>query len=53
MSLSHELHMEQHQIGVKAFLEKYLVKPIYLDEETIIDLGLMTRKQIRDLDEGR
>ena len=50
MSLSHEKHMEQHRIGVKEFLNKYHVKPIYLDENTIVDLGLMSRKQINELD---
>lgn len=50
MALSHEKHMEQHQIGMKAFMEKYHVVPIYLDTETVIELGLMTRKQIREID---
>lgn len=50
MSLSHKYHMEQHQIGIKEFMKKYLVTPIYLDTETVIDLGLMTRKQINEID---
>lgn len=50
MSLSHRYHMEQHQIGIKEFMKKYVVTPIYLDTETVIDLGLMTRKQIDELD---
>lgn len=50
MSLSHKYHMEQHQIGIKEFMKKYLVTPIYLDTETVIDLGLMSRKQIDEID---
>lgn len=50
MSLSHKYHMEQHQIGIKEFMKKYVVTPIYLDTETVIELGLMTRKQIDELD---
>lgn len=50
MSLSHKCHMEQHQIGIKEFMNKYHVTPIYLDTETVIDLGLMTRKQINEID---
>lgn len=50
MALSHKYHQEQHQIGIKEFMSKYHVTPIYLDEETIIDLGLMTRKQIHEID---
>lgn len=50
MALSHEKHMEQHQIGMKEFMSKYHVTPIYLDKETVIRLGLMTRKQIDELD---
>ena len=53
MALSHEKHMEQHQIGIKSFLEKYHIEPIYLDEETIIELGLMSRKQIAEIDGSR
>lgn len=50
MALSHELHMEQHQIGIKSFMAKYHVVPIYLDTETVIELGLMTEKQILEID---
>jgi hypothetical protein len=50
MALSHEKHREQHTIGVAEFLKKYHVKPIYLDEETIVKLGIMTRKRIDEID---
>lgn len=50
MSLSHKYHMEQHQIGIKEFMNKYHVTPIYLDTETVIELGLMSRKQIDEID---
>ncbi|NBA27999.1 hypothetical protein GVK83_10130 [Enterococcus hirae] len=50
MSLSHKYHMEQHQIGIKEFMNKYHVAPIYLDTETVIELGLMTRKQVDEMD---
>ena len=50
MALSHEKHMEQHRIGIKEFMKKYIVTPIYLDTETVIELGLMTQKQINEID---
>lgn len=42
--------MEQHQIGIKEFMSKYRVTPIYLDTETVVDLRLMSRKQIDEID---
>lgn len=50
MALSHEKHMEQHTIGIKEFCNKYHVVPIKLNEATIIKLGLMTQKQIDEID---
>lgn len=31
-------------------MNKYHVAPIYLDTETVIELGLMTRKQVDEMD---
>lgn len=41
MTLSHELHMEQHRIGEKAFCEKYNIEPIGLTAENLKELGVM------------
>lgn len=41
MTLSHELHMEQHRLGEKAFCEKYNIEPIELSAENLKELGVM------------
>ena len=40
MTLSHELHMEQHRIGERSFCEKYNVEPIGLSAENLKELGV-------------
>ncbi|MGX7099457.1 putative HNHc nuclease [Globicatella sanguinis] len=41
MTLSHELHMEQHRIGEQSFCEKYNIQPIGLTAENLKELGVM------------
>ena len=41
MTLSHELHMEQHRIGERSFCEKYNVEPIGLSVENLKELGIV------------
>ena len=41
MTLSHELHMEQHRIGERSFCEKYNVEPIGLSAENLKEIGVM------------
>lgn len=40
MALCRNHHMEQHNIGIKTFLKKYHIKPIRLDKEERVRLGL-------------
>lgn len=52
MSLCGEkCHPEQHQIGVDNFCNKYHIKPIKLSENDLIELGVMTRKRMDEIDE--
>ena len=41
MTLSHELHMEQHRIGERSFCEKYNIEPIGLSVENLKELGVI------------
>lgn len=41
MCLSRESHVEIHTIGLKAFCEKYHVKPLKLSERDLRELGVM------------
>src|SRR5574344_667928 len=41
MTLSHELHMEQHRIGERSFCEKYNIEPIGLSAESLKELNLL------------
>ena len=41
MTLSHELHMEQHRIGEASFCKKYNVQPINLSKENLRELGVI------------
>lgn len=40
MCLSHKYHMEQHQIGITKFCEKYKVIPIKLTPEQVKEFGI-------------
>ena len=50
MALCRTCHNEFHQIGPVKFTQKYHVQPIKLNEETLIDLGVMTRKRMDEID---
>lgn len=41
MTLSRDLHQEQHRIGERAFCEKYGIEPIKLSRENLKELGVM------------
>ena len=41
MTLSRELHQEQHRIGEKSFCEKYHIQPISLSNENLKELGVI------------
>ena len=51
MALCRTCHNEFHQIGPIRFTQKYHVQPIKLDEETLIKLGVMSRKRMNEIDE--
>ena len=40
MTLSHELHMEQHRLGEETFCKKYDIQPIGLSVENLKELGV-------------
>lgn len=48
--LKAELHREIHQLGYKRFCEKWHCGAIKLTDEQLINLGLMTRKQMDERD---
>lgn len=45
-------HQEQHNIGVKAFMNKYHIPPIKLNDEALIKLGVMTKERMSEIDRG-
>lgn len=51
MALCRTCHNEFHQIGPVKFTQKYHVQPIKLNEETLIDLGVMNRKRMNKIDQ--
>jgi hypothetical protein len=51
--LCHTHHMIRHTRGIDWFMDFYHIKPVKLDEDTIVSLHLNSRKQLRDFDEGR
>lgn len=51
MTLCRQHHTEQHKIGISSFMSRYHLAPIILNEETIINLGLMTKEQIKLFDQ--
>ncbi|TWW13143.1 hypothetical protein LABALGNA3A7_09490 [Dellaglioa algida] len=53
MCLCREHHVEQHTVGIKTFMKNHHLIPIKISNETLIDLGLMTAKQIREIDEEK
>ncbi|MBN7275079.1 hypothetical protein GNF18_08010 [Ligilactobacillus pobuzihii] len=44
-------HPEQHKIGIKSFCNKYHIKPVYLSEDDLMKLHIMTRKRMDEIDE--
>lgn len=45
-------HTERHTMTWQEFNEKYLVKPIKLDSDTLVKLRLMTKKQAEEISNG-
>lgn len=52
MALCREHHTLRHSKGLPWFMEFYHIKPVRLDEDTIVSLHLNSRKQLREYDEG-
>lgn len=52
MTLCRTHHIEQHKIGIQSFMNKYHLAPITLDEQTIIDLNLMTKSELEEFKRG-
>lgn len=44
MCLCREHHMEQHQIGVYNFMDKYHIVPLKLNYETLVSLGIQRKE---------
>lgn len=51
MILRAELHNEIHQLGYENFCEKWHVGAIKLSDQQILDFGLMSKKQMKELDD--
>ncbi|WP_051910484.1 putative HNHc nuclease [Carnobacterium pleistocenium] len=43
-------HQEQHAIGIDTYMTKYHFKPITLNYEDLIKLGLMSKKKVEELE---
>lgn len=52
MALCREHHTEQHRIGLSEFMKKYHIKPVKLDDDDLIYLGIMTKKRMQEIDGG-
>lgn len=52
MALCREHHNEFHNIGPEEFASKYHVQPTKLKPEDLINLHIMTRKRMDEIDEG-
>lgn len=53
MTLCREHHQEQHNIGIKEFMQKYHLKPLRLSDDDIIRFKILTKKRLEELKEGR
>lgn len=51
MALCRTCHNEFHQIGSIEFAQKYHVQPVKLDEKTLIQLGVMNRRRMNEIDQ--
>lgn len=47
MCLCSEHHTEAHNLGLTAFMAKYHLIPIKVDAETLIDLGITTKQEVK------
>ncbi|TRZ30925.1 hypothetical protein AUF15_08325 [Enterococcus avium] len=52
MILRAELHNEIHQLGYDEFCQKWHVGAIKLSDQQILDFGLMSEKQMKQLDDN-
>ncbi|MEE6729692.1 putative HNHc nuclease [Pediococcus pentosaceus] len=50
MALCRIHHEEQHTVGVKKFCQDHLIKPVKMNEEQLMKVGLMTRNKILNFD---
>ena len=46
MALCTKHHNEVHNLGLKEFMNKYHLIPIKVNAETLVDLGIMTNKEV-------
>lgn len=51
MTLCWKHHREQHIKGIQTFMELHHIVPVKVTDEIALDLGLMSKKQIKELDE--
>ncbi|MFC0232720.1 putative HNHc nuclease [Vagococcus entomophilus] len=49
MSLCRKHHQEQHSIGINYFISKYKILTVKLTYQDVIDLKLMTKKQVEEI----
>ena len=49
MTLCREHHQEQHNIGIKKFMQKYHLKPLRLSDNDIIRFKILTKKRLEKL----
>lgn len=52
IALCREHHQEAHKLGWLTFKDKYHVTGVKLDAQTLNQLGIMTYKQMEDIDNG-
>ena len=51
VALSWKYHNVAHNLGQEEFIQKYQIKPVYLDQEALIKIGIMNNAQIMRFDE--
>lgn len=51
VALSWKYHNIAHNLGQEEFIQKYQIKPVYLDQEALIKIGIMNNAQIMRFDE--
>lgn len=50
-AVCYEHHKLAHDIGEIAFIKDYLVIPVYLDQQTLVDIGITSNAQLLRFDE--